>query len=82
MLVIRKNDTVKLSDANSAKVLDIISTAAIKVYKIQKLKSNQIMYVEENLLRLEKQCRISYFIMFSYEAARFFLYVLNRLITF
>jgi hypothetical protein len=53
MLAIRKNDIIILSDSESGKVVDIIITNSLKVYKAEK-PDNQIMYVEESLVRLSK----------------------------
>ncbi|MEO5600726.1 MAG: hypothetical protein ABIR06_07355 [Cyclobacteriaceae bacterium] len=77
MLSIRKNDTVILAGGVSAKVIDIITTELINVYKIKKLTDNQILYVEDNMVRLEKQCTKNFILMISREAVNFLRYTLK-----
>lgn len=77
MLAIRKNDTIMLSDSESGKVVDIITTNSVKVYKVEK-SDNQILYVEERLVRLSKQCRINYMRTFSREILNFLHYTFTR----
>lgn len=77
MLPIRKHDMVILPDSGIGKVLDIIPTELVTVYKVEKLVDNQIMYVEETLVRLGKQCTASYVLTLSYEIWNFLCYTLT-----
>jgi len=74
MLPIRKKDTVILTDSSIARVVDIISTEANKVFKVEKITDNQIMYIEEKRVRLDRQCTLNYIITFSCEVLNFFRY--------
>jgi len=77
MLSIRKNDTVILAGHVSAKVIDIITTEIIKVYKIKKSCDHQIIYVEDKMVYLEKQCPKNYILMISREVVNFLRYTLD-----
>ena len=77
MFSIRKNDTVILAGRVNAKVIDIITTELIKVYKIKKSCDHQIIYVEDKLVHLEKQCPKNYILMVSREVVNFLLYTMG-----
>jgi hypothetical protein len=72
---IRKDDIVILADYSNGTVLEIVTTEAMKVCKIRK-QNNQVVYVEERLLLVEKQCTSSFILSFSMEVINFLRYTL------
>jgi hypothetical protein len=79
MQPIGKNDTVILSDSFSGKVMDIIATDAITVFKIQRFPDNEVIYVEANMVLLKKQCTLNYVSTFFYGVVGFLFYVMELL---
>lgn len=77
MLPIRKNDIVSFVQSGRGKVLDIIATNLVNVYKVQKLDDRQVMYVEDKVIQLEKQCLRSWLKTYAKEVLNFLSYTLK-----
>jgi hypothetical protein len=77
MPAIGKNDTVILENSEGGKVVDVIRTAEIEVFKIMRANHGDIIYVEASKVRLLKQCAVNFAFAFSLEILNFVLYTLN-----
>jgi hypothetical protein len=77
MLPIGKKDLVILPDFEEGMVLDIIIAEGIRVFKIQKIKDNNIIYVEAKRVLLEKQSTVNYALTCFLEVINFLMYTFN-----
>jgi hypothetical protein len=77
MLTIRRNDIITLADRTPGLVVGIITTKTAEVYKIKKITDQQVIYVEDNMVRLERQFTKNFILTFLKEMVNFLCYTLN-----
>jgi hypothetical protein len=75
MPTIQKNDMVRLADCTMGRVMEVINTNGLRVYKIEKMASSEVTYLEGSLILLSKQSSRNFFICAMKEVACFLLYI-------
>lgn len=77
MYPIRKNDIVSISDSIIGKVVDVITSKTIKVFKVKKYCDNEIIYVEANMVLLKKQSGRNFLLTFFGEIVVFLWHIIK-----
>jgi hypothetical protein len=75
-MCIGKNDVVILPDSDSGRIVKVIASENITVYKIMK-SDGSILYMEANKVQLGKQSRRNYMLTFSSEIINFLMYTVG-----
>jgi hypothetical protein len=75
MPTIEKNDIVRLADCTVGRVVQVIKTNRLRIYKIEKMASREVTYLEGSLIQLCKQSSRNFFISAITEVGCFLLYI-------